>query len=417
MYRKLFKSSSYLLTAQFIAKIISFCYTVFLARALGIEDFGFYTTALAYFALISSITDFGFNRYLIREGSKNLESLGSYICHIFWLRLTISSFVFAGFATWLYLFDSDHLRASLSMLAIMAVIPQSVALTFDAALIARQKISYSAIGVSILSALTAFLGIIFLKLGFGVFGAVSALVFGQIFCLFFLFFALFKNKFRIFSQVSYNEIKRITKGSLPYGILGILGLLYFRVDTLLLSYLKGPFDTGLYGAAYKFLEAIIVIPSSVSAVLFPFLAKLHDSNVSQLKKVYSQTLILLGLASIPIFLSYFFILPLIISWLLPQYTASIQSVQILSFAIPFMFMQVPAITVLFSTDKFLTKVIFYSCFTLLFNLVFNVIFIPDFGYIAASWVTVLSEAVSFLIFFFFIRKNILNTDDNIQKNI
>lgn len=409
MYKNLFKASFYLLLAQSFVKLVGFSYTVFLARVLGIENFGFYITALAYFGLISSISDFGFNRYLLREGSRDERNLPSYICNIFLLRLTISCFIFALFALWLNFFDTNHIRVSLSMLVIMAVIPQSIALTFDAALITKQKIIYSALGLSFLSAITAFLGFILVKSGFGAYGAVGALVFGQILYLFYLFILLIRSKIRFLSSVTYQQLKKITLGSLPYGILAVLGLIYFRIDTLLLSYIKGSNDTGLYGVAYKFLEVLVVIPTGVSLVLFPFMARLHDSSIQEVKKVYRQSLILLAFLSLPIFLVYFFILPIIINLLLPQYNPSIKSIQILSFAIPFMFMQVPAVTVLFSTEKYLKKIIFYSCFTVLFNIVLNILFIPDFGFIGASWVTVASEILSFVIFFFFIRKNILNT--------
>ena len=39
-------------------------------------------------------------------------------------------------------------------------------------------------------------------------------------------------------------------GSLPYGLLGILGLLYFRIDTILLSYLRGNFETEIAAGTY-----------------------------------------------------------------------------------------------------------------------------------------------------------------------
>lgn len=399
MDRKILKNSAWLFTAQALVKVISFFYTIFLARSLGVSDFGLYVTALAYFALISSVADFGFNRFLIREGARNLEKLSVYLYCTVFLRLVLTTLVFLIFSLWLYLVDPDNLRAKLSILAVLAVLPQSLALTFDAVLVAIQKLKFSALSLLGLSLLTTIVGISLILMGFGPLGAVGAVLFGQTGYVLLLFYSLNLNHLTFKPTFSWDEIKIIIKGSLPYGILSVLGLLYFRIDTLLLSYLKGPVSAGFYGAAFKFLEALVFIPSALATALFPVLAKLHDEDISQIKKIYFSAVKLLGLLSLPVFISFFFLLPYVIRFLLPQYLPSIQALQILSLAIPFMFIHVPGVLVLISSDKYLKPMILLSIFTLTFNIVLNFLLIPQFDFIGASWVTVLSEALSFLIFF------------------
>lgn len=399
MDRKILKNSAWLFTAQALVKVISFFYTIFLARSLGVSDFGLYVTALAYFALISSVADFGFNRFLIREGARNLEKLSVYLYCTVFLRLVLTTLVFLIFSLWLYLVDPDNLRAKLSILAVLAVLPQSLALTFDAVLVAIQKLKFSALSLLGLSLLTTIVGISLILMGFGPLGAVGAVLFGQTGYVLLLFYSLNLNHLTFKPTFSWDEIKIIIKGSLPYGILSVLGLLYFKIDTLLLSYLKGPVSAGFYGAAFKFLEALVFIPSALATALFPVLAKLHDEDISQIKKIYFSAVKLLGLLSLPVFISFFFLLPYVIRFLLPQYLPSIQALQILSLAIPFMFIHVPGVLVLISSDKYLKPMILLSIFTLTFNIVLNFLLIPQFDFIGASWVTVLSEALSFLIFF------------------
>lgn len=399
MDKRILKNSGWIFGAQALVKVISFFYTIFLARSLGVSDFGLLVTALAYFSLISSISDFGFNRFLIREGARNLQSLTEYVSLSALLRLGLLGLTFVIFAVWIKVFDPDALRSSLSILAVLAVLPQSIALTFDAALVARERLKFSALGLLGLSVSTTLLGIYFVTLGFNVAGAITALLIGQIVYALLLFMFLSQAEVKLKLHFSLRDIKDIIKGSLPYGILGVLGLLYFRIDTLLLSYLKGNEETGIYGAAYRFLEAIVFVPSALASAMFPVLAKLHDNNVREIKTLYFSAIKLLGLLSIPIFLCYILVLPSVISLLLPNYLPSIQVIQILSFAIPFMFIHVPGALVLISTEKFLKPVIFLSFFTLAFNIILNFIFIPPFGFIGASVTTVLSEILSFAVFF------------------
>lgn len=403
---KIFKNSSFLITAQVIAKFISFAYIVFLARQLGVDNFGIYITALSYFALMSAFSDFGFNRYLIREGAKNPGNLSTYVFNTLLLRLVLVSVSFAIFAVILYLLDKDSLRVSVSLLAVLAIIPQAASLTFDAALLSTQRVKKSSIGIVVLAFFTALLGLYFVSFDFGVIGAAAALIFGQIIYSIVLFLLLFASGEKVVPRVSEQQLKSIFVGSLPYGVLAFLGLVYFRIDTILLSYLRGPEEVGLYGAAYKFLEAIIVVPSAVFAAIFPVAAKL-ESKTEQTAKLYLSSLTTLAILSLPVVLGYLFILPLVINYLLPSYSTSIGILRILSLAIPFMFIQVPAISVLFSSEKYLKKVLLLSSLTVVFNLLANLMLIPLYGLYAAAWITVASEVLSFMLFYTLIKKEIL----------
>ena len=73
-----------------------------------------------------------------------------------------------------------------------------------------------------------------------------------------------------------------------------------------------------------------------------------------------------------------------------------------------MFIHVPAVTVLLSTDKYLKQVLILSLITVAFNIGANLAFIPKFGFIAASWVTVASEILSFVIFFLLTKNKFLD---------
>ncbi|MBI2596995.1 flippase [Candidatus Daviesbacteria bacterium] len=403
--KQILKQTSWLIIAQVLTKVIGFFYTIFLARNLGVSDFGLFTVALTYFSLVSATTDFGFNRFLIREIARDQFKPAQLIFGISLLRLMLTAVLFAVLSIFLYLFDPDKIRVSLTLLGVLAVFPLALGQVLDAIFIGFKKMQYSAIALVVLNASTAFLGIILINLKFGTIGAVAALILGQLVYLIFLLLSLHIQKIQLFSVVKTAVLKEIIRGSLPYGILGILGLIYFRVDILLLSYLRGNFDTGIYGIAYKFFEAVVFIPSALSTVLFPHFAKLHTDNLDQVVKLYFKSLKILFALSIVIVLAYILILPLVIQTFLPNYLPAISAIKILSIAIPFMFCHFPAASVLLSTDKYLKATFWLSLLMLSLNIALNLIFIPKSGLVAASWITVFSEALSFLIFFKFLMKN------------
>lgn len=400
------KQASWLVAAQVLTKVVGFFYTVFLAKSLGVEDFGLFTVALAYFSIISSIADFGFNRYLIREVAKDHSKATEILCNIGMLRLTLTSAIFGIFSISLYFLDPDKMRISLVLLAVLAILPQSIALTFDGIFIAIQKLQFSAFSLVISSIFTVMVGFYLVSRGLGSIGAINALIFGQLIYVLVLFIFLYKHKILPLSEVNGVLLKKVLKGSLPYGLLGILGVLYFRIDTVLLSYLKGNLETAFYGAAYKFLEAIIFVPSSFAAALFPSLAKLHDHNLGDLKKIYFKSVKLMFFISIFFLVGYLFILPLLINIFLKNYIQAIDAIKILSLSIPFIFMATPGVQVMLSTDKYLKTVLTLSIFTVIFNILLNLLLIPKYGFIAASWVTVLSDILSFATFYTLITRKI-----------
>lgn len=405
--RQILKQTSWLFLAQSITRLISFFYVIYVARTLGVLDFGLYTVALAYFSIISSIADFGFNRFLIREVARDKLQAPQLVWNIAMLRLTLTAVLFAIFAVFLYTLDQDKMRVSLILLATISILPQSLAFTFDAIFVAIQKLQFSAGALFISSVTTVLVGFILIGNGFGAIGAVNALIAGQVIYVITLTYFLYREQGVFLAEIKLSIIKNAVLGSLPYGLLSVLGLLYFRIDSIFLSYIRGNFETGIYGAAYKFLEAVTFIPSAFSLALFPVLARIHESSPPEVRKLYFKSLKVMLILGLMVFFCYMLILPEIIRIFLPKFTQSITVIKILSISIPFMFIHVPAVQVLLSTDKFLKPVIFLSFITLGFNVLANLIFIPRFGFMAAAWITTISEIFSFAVFYLLVSKRVL----------
>lgn len=409
--KAILRQTSWLVAAQVLTKAVGFFYTIFLARSLGVEEFGLFTVALAYFSIVSSIADFGFNRYLVREVARDHLKASELLCNIGMLRLTLTSVIFAIFSIILYLLDPDKMRVSLILLAVLAILPQSIALTFDGIFIGIQKLQFSAISLIVSSLSISIIGFYLVSIGLGSIGAINALILGQMIYVLVLFIFLYRHKIVPLSVVKLSIIKKTLIGSLPYGLLGVLDLIYFRIDAVILNYLRGNYETGLYGAAYKFLEAIIFIPAAFAAALFPTLAKMHGRNLSEMKGFFFKSLKIMGMLGVVTMLLYIGLLPIIIKTLLPNYMKAIDVLKILSLSIPFIFLSTPGVQVMLSSDKYLKEILLFSVFTVVFNISLNLLFIPEYGLLAAAVITVLSATLSFSIFYLFIVKKVLKIKD------
>ncbi len=401
--RDIFRKSVWLFGAQILGKGIGFFYTIFVARTLGVVDFGLYSVALAFFSLFSTLAEFGFNRYLVREVALDDSRTSQLLFNISTLRILIAAFFYILMSVFLYATDPDKIRVGLTVLATLAVFPVAIAQTLDGVFVAIQKLQFSAIALVFLNISTALIGAFLLMNGFGPFGVVLALILGQLVYAGVLLYLYKKQKLKVITSPKPAAFKKIVYGSLPYGIIGILGLIYFRIDTVLLSYLRGNFETGIYTAGYKFLDAVIFIPTVFALTMFPTMAKLHETDKMQMKGLLFKSTLVLGVISVFFSLGYIMILPFVINIFLPNYSPAISVVKVLALSIPFIFMSTPGSQLILSSNRYLKGVVTISIFTVLFNIVANLIFIPLYGFMAAAWITVASDVVSFVFLVTFIR--------------
>ncbi len=406
----IFKQSSWLFLAQGINRVIGFSYNIFLAKILGVNDFGLYSVALTSFSLISIFAEFGFNRYMVRQISLDSKAIPTLVCNVAILRLTLTSIIFAIFAVILILTDPDPYRTSLILLSILAVFPLTVAHALDSIFVGVRKLQFSAVSLIITAIVSSALGVFLVSQGYGATGAIVSLIFGQLAYLLSLFLLLKFNKVKLLSKVKSASMIEIVKGSFIYGVLGLLGFLYFRIDTLMLSYLSGNYQTGIYSAAYKFLEGILFIPSAIEIAIFPVMAKLNKEK-SHLYDLYLQSIKLMFLISLPFLVGFFVVVPFLLARFLPSYADSLQVVRILSLSIPWIFLLAPQGGILLSNNRVIKKVIIISVFNLVVNVVGNLVLIPRYGVNGAAWMTVISHMIAFLLFSWLIYKNYKKDND------
>jgi len=407
------KNISWLFLGQVGVKVIAFFYTIFLARTLGVSNFGLYVYVLTAFTLVSSLADLGFNRFIVRDLAKDKDSVAKYLSNVLPLRFILNFVVVVLVSIILFLFDKDPLRSKLAVLGLFSIVFNGTALTFDSIFVSLEKMRLSALASIIFNFSIAVLGVFLIAvLRISTLGAVLALVLGHITYLVAGLVIIFKIKIIPRLSFDFGFWRKAVLGSLPYGVLAVLGLIYLRIDAVILTFLKGEQSTGYYGAAFKFLDGINFIPVVVSTAIFPSMARLHDQSISKLKSLYFQAVLGLLAVSLVVTTILFLFAPFLISILYSEtYNPSILALKILAFTAIFSFIQVPTAHLLFATDKYLKEVISLSLFGVLLNIVLNFVLIPKFDFYGSSFATVVTEAVSFLLFFNLIIFKIFKTKE------
>lgn len=179
----------------------------------------------------------------------------------------------------------------------------------------------------------------------------------------------------------------------PWGLVIVLGAqVYTTLDVLLLNWIEGPTDAGVYNAVYRFpLGISTVVGLMVTGLLPPLTSELQSGRMTKLAA--RRHLLVIGvlggvsvLAMIPLFV-------LITPWLFGQeYADGTSALVILMIATAVSTVTAPTGALLLATGHERPIAIAVLAGAVL-NLVGNLVLIPILGLVGAATTTVLSEAL------------------------
>jgi len=199
-------------------------------------------------------------------------------------------------------------------------------------------------------------------------------------------------------------ISKSLSQSWAFAFLLILAVIYLRISLILVGLLKGDYYTGLYGSAFKFIEAIILVPQSLALALFPLSARLFLEDKEKLKRVYRKGLGILLLFSLPFALFLIIGSKLIIGLTYGQsYMAAAPVLAILSVSLILFFVNVLPGNIIQNSPQF-KRFLPWALVNFLITLILCLFLIPRFSIIGAAWAVVGGEFAGLIINNLFVWK-------------
>lgn len=202
-----------------------------------------------------------------------------------------------------------------------------------------------------------------------------------------------KRKEPISSPITLKNIKKSFKMAYPFAISGVLWILYYQVDALMLKTLSTSQEVGLYGAAYELLAIFSALPRVIFSVYFPKLTKCYAQDPSQLPEKIRQAAILLLAVVLPVITIAGFSRTLIIN--LSYGEAYLPAIGALTILLPSLSMKMFAslVSYVFQATRREKLLPFVLLATVVINILANAILIPQMGAVGAALATLLSEVI------------------------
>lgn len=379
--------------ARVAGSVLAFASFAFIARALGKEGFGAYSTAMAFGYTASALADLGLYAVLIREISQKAGDEKRITSHIFFLRIII--LVVASLAVFVLACALPSYSNTLKLAIGFGIIAFSFS-SLSQLLIAIFQKYFSLEKVAIAEVIGRSAQLLFVYLAFsmklGLFYFLGAAILGAFFI--FLVEFLFSRRFIPFGfEFEIKYAKKIFITAFPIGVSLVFTLIYFRVDTILLSLMKSQEDVGVYNVAYKVLEFAIFFPAVFAGIVMPLLSRHAIANTEKFKDIFQKSFDAIVVFANPILLGGVILAPKIVEFAGgKEFSASAAPLRWLLFAVWFIFLGNLLGRAIIALDE-QKKAAWIYFGGMIFNIIANLIVIPKYSYNGAAATTVFTEFI------------------------
>jgi O-antigen/teichoic acid export membrane protein len=292
-HRQLLSNVAWQGVAQICARLLNLAIFFLVANVLGAQGLGQFVFALTFAQAVGVFVDFGMHPILVREAVKG-ESWGlfrTFSLLKLGLALLAGSAALAAGRLLFGLRGSDLLSIALGLGAIFGL--SYLGLLFSL-FRARQQMMYEALFTFVHRLAYFLLALLALATWATANGVLAAYAASGLLAVIAVY-AFVRRRYGHPGSQAVPLNRELLGQIAPLLVIDFWTLIYFRVDTLMLQVMKGYAEVGVYGAAYRVFEALIIVPSVLAIALFPRLVKdvaveLRGKNVG----LYFSSFVLLG---------------------------------------------------------------------------------------------------------------------------
>lgn len=291
------------LGVQYLGRIaglgISLASMSLLTRHLGVTGFGEYTAALAIASLVLAFSDFGFfwsTIHTFMDRTDRLEAVRDIlgIRTLTTLALIVLSVLFVQLGHF-----SPGVKQAYLLLSLF-IFGNSV----NNILVAVYQAEYRMVWPTLIELASRGVNLAFIGYGVATGRGLIWFIIGA--CASTLFnmganwFGLLRKHPPIWPRLKGIAWRKYYDSVLLMGLMALFSALYYRVDMVVLSWMKDETDVGIYGAAYKIVELVIMAQGLFLASLFPLLVSKFKESETAFTAFVRQAIIILSALGAPL---------------------------------------------------------------------------------------------------------------------
>lgn len=385
-----------------LSQLIMMVISILVARHLGPERFGIYSSHYALGSLTSIIFNLGLDIWILREGA-GVSDLRSKLGNVLKIKI-VGGFVWSIFLILMSTVIRPDLYSTKSILIV------AIDLWTDAVFITclvffnlnRNIKKYSSyLLVSRFAKLALIIILVVMGINdINIFMAARAFV-----SMAMLIIILYDVRPEIKLK---GEEKSILSKARPYSLSELLAIVYTQADVTLLNLLRGGTEVGLYSPALNLITALFVIPNAIFTFTTPTLTEYYKQKKAEFVNTSKKLIIFLSLIGALLTILVAIVSQSMSVFLLgDNYLLTGELLYKLSPLLVIKSMEFGFVLVIMSTGNQQKRII-PQLIVAIINIVLNIFFISKFGMVGAAVTYIISET-GLLICYWFVASKILKT--------
>lgn len=374
---------------------------------LSVAGYGQYTAVYEFLAFFGIAADFGLFTIGVREMSKGLRERNFVFGNILGMRIltaaiTMSLAVVAAFLIPNYQGTFIPMGVAIASLSVFLTILQGTLSSVLQVELKMQHTTVALVGGKLFSLVWMLAAIYYFYVGEPTQAAFNQLMIAGLVGNTFAFaYTFYYAAHYAALRPKYDKVywKEIFFGAFPYGIALVLNMIYFRIDSILILFMKGPHELGFYGPSMRILEILNVIPVYFMNSVLPVLSRNLTANQEKVQRILRLAMNFLYMAALPMTIGlYLLAYPIIFLITQPEFLSQIDkgiygsdiALQILAIAMAISFNSSLYNYSLVALGK-QSKLLWINGGAAVLNIAVNFYAIPRWGFRGAAWTTVATE--------------------------
>lgn len=397
---KLFKNSAYLLVMNLGMLAALFVFSVLLARSLGKEALGLYTLFTATLMPFAYFVDLGQSTSLVQDIGRAPQASARIVHTSLALKALLSAIAAPALMLFSFLYFKQAEERQLFWVLGLLLLPRSLGATLEAAFRAHQQMvppTAATLGSSALLLAGAWWLLATTRDLQTVLWFLVSVEIAKT--------ALLAELYRRahgWGLAGHRPLcdralaRELVVAALPFFLMGLLGILHYRLDIMLLAALRDNAEAGIYSAAGNFVKVLRVAPSVIVAAFFPAIAGMR-TNSAAVRALARKTLWLQLVCSSALALAIFLFAEILIGQTY-HFTEAVTVLRVQVWSIVPLALYATLVYVFFQADKPAWNMRIMAA-AVVCNVMLNCLLIPRWGALAAAISSVASESLCCVLYF------------------
>jgi O-antigen/teichoic acid export membrane protein len=298
--RQIFKNTAAMATADLVTRAGHIVLSFLVARILQAGGLGIYSTAIAYYGLLSVASGMGAQDFLVREIARERDRTNRYVIHASVMGIVVAVLAVVIFAEILpYLNYSAELTSGMYVV-ILAIIPGTLNTIQHAVFVAHQRVEFVFYTRFVGTVINVGLSLFLLLQGYGIVSLLIAFVVVEYVVMICLFIFINRYIVRLHWEFNLASAKKLVWEMRTFAALSILAALFAQPEIIILSFFKNEDQMGYYSGAIKLASFWFVISQMYMANVYPALSRSYRLAEQKFQILQDKSIKYLLAASLPL---------------------------------------------------------------------------------------------------------------------